>query len=157
MKSEILIGNQGYTNRIMDDTIIKGELDILSGLTLSQTPTLNNSGTDILIRNSSTGEVEYRSVSGITTTDTFVTGGTYDNVTDIITFTNNSGGTFDVTGITDNFVIAGSYSDSTDTISLLRQDGSFVNITGVTDNFVSGGTYNSGTNEINFVGKLLLM
>ena len=91
---EILIGNQGYTNRIMDDTIIKGELDILSGLTLSQTPTLNNSGTDILIRNSSTGEVEYRSVSGITpNTNTFVTGFTYNNA-NTLTISDNTGNTF---------------------------------------------------------------
>jgi hypothetical protein len=202
--NEILIGNQGYTNRIMDDTIVDGVVTVSSGLTLSFTPTLNNSGTDILIRNSSTGEVEYRPVSGITpdtntfvtgftydnvntftisrndnvdltstisvlsgityygdgsnlsgitTTDTFVTGGTFDNNTDTITFTNNSGGTFNVTGITDTFVIAGTYTDSTDTISLLRNDGNFVNITGVTDNFVSGGTYNVGTQEINFVGN----
>ena len=82
---DIVIGNQGYINRIMDDTIIKGELDVLSGLTLSQTPTLNNSGTDILIRNSSTGEVEYRPVSGITPdTNTFVSGGTYNDTTNNI-------------------------------------------------------------------------
>ncbi len=104
---EILIGNQGYTNRIMDDTIIKGELDILSGLTLSQTPTLNNSGTDILIRNSSTGEVEYRPVSGITpNTNTFVTGFTYNNA-NTLTISDNSGSTFNasintVTGLTSN-------------------------------------------------------
>ena len=253
---EILIGNQGYTNRIMDDTIVDGQLSVLSGLTvngplsactgiytsniygcspitindtaifqqgidvltgdtilkqtsattitLTNLPNLNNSATEILARNSSTGLVEYRDVntitpdtntfvtgftydnvntftisrndnvdltstisvlsgityygdgsnlSGITTTDTFVTGGTFDNNTDTITFTNNSGGTFNVTGITDTFVIAGTYTDSTDTISLLRNDGNFVNITGVTDNFVSGGTYNIGTNEINFVGN----
>ena len=56
-----------------------GELDILSGLTLSQTPTLNNSETAILVRNNSTGEVEYREAStltGSTDTNTFVTGGT---------------------------------------------------------------------------------
>ena len=91
---EILIGNQGYANRIMDDTIIKGELDILSGLTLSQTPTLNNSGTDILIRNSSTGEVEYMSVSGVTpNTNTFVTGFTYNNA-NTLTISDNTGNTF---------------------------------------------------------------
>jgi len=105
--NEILIGNQGYTNRIMDDTIIKGELDILSGLTLSQTPTLNNSGTDILIRNSSTGEVEYRPVSGITpNTNTFVTGFTYDG-SNTFSIIDNSGNTFNatintVTGLTSN-------------------------------------------------------
>jgi len=56
-----------------------GELDILSGLTLSQIPTLNNSETAILVRNNSTGEVEYREAStltGSTDTNTFVTGGT---------------------------------------------------------------------------------
>jgi len=137
---EILIGNQGYVNRIMDNTIIKGELDILSGLTLSQTPTLNNSGTDILIRNSSTGEVEYRPVSGITPdTNTFTTGFTYDDV-NTFTISRNDG------------------VDLTSTISVLSGityygDGS--NLSGITttDTFVSGGTYNSGTNEINFVGN----
>ena len=34
-------------------------------LTLLNTPTLNNSGTEVLVRNSSTGEVEYRDVSTI--------------------------------------------------------------------------------------------
>jgi len=168
---EILIGNQGYTNRIMDDTIIKGELDILSGLTLSQTPTLNNSGTDILIRNSSTGEVEYRSVSGITTTDTFVTGFTYDNVN---TFTISRNDDVDLTSIisilsgityygdgsnlsgittTDTFVTGGTYVNGTDIITFTNNSGGTFDVTGVTDNFVSGGTYNSGTNEINFVGN----
>jgi hypothetical protein len=75
--NEIIIGNQGYVNRIMDNTIINGELDILSGLTLSFVPTLNNSGTDLLVRNTTTGEIEYRPVSGITPdTNTFVTGST---------------------------------------------------------------------------------
>jgi hypothetical protein len=60
---EIVIGNQGYVNRIMDDTIVKGELDILSGLTLSYTPTNNDSLTEILGRNSSTGEIEYKTAS----------------------------------------------------------------------------------------------
>ena len=104
--NDIVIGNQGYTNRIMDDTIVDGVVTVSSGLTLSFTPTLNNSGTDILIRNSSTGEVEYRPVSGITTTDTFVTGFTYNNA-NTFTITDNDGDTFsttinNVTGLTSN-------------------------------------------------------
>ena len=130
--NDIVIGNQGYTNRIMDDTIIKGELDILSGLTLSFTPTLNNSGTDILIRNSSTGEVEYRPVSGITPdTNTFVTGFTYDNVN---TFTISRNDDVDLTS----------------TISILSGityygDGS--NLSGITntDTFVTGSTLSGST------------
>jgi cytoskeletal protein CcmA (bactofilin family) len=51
----------------------------LSGdsLTILSTPTLNNSGTQILVRNTTTGLVNYRDVSSITPdTNTFVTGGT---------------------------------------------------------------------------------
>jgi len=90
---EILIGNQGYTNRVMDDTIVDGVVTVSSGLTLSFIPTLNNSGTDILIRNNITGEVEYRPVSGITPdTNTFVTGTTF--ASNEATLTRNDG--FDV-------------------------------------------------------------
>ena len=137
---EILIGNQGYTNRIMDDTIVDGVVTVSSGLTLSFTPTLNNSGTDILIRNSSTGEVEYRPVSGITPdTNTFVTGFTYDNVN---TFTISRNDDVDLTS----------------TISILSGityygDGS--NLSGISTNnfYVSGGSYDVGTNNINFSGN----
>jgi hypothetical protein len=146
----IRIGNLGYDNYIEDDTTINGVLTA-DTVFLATLPTLNNSGTDILVRNSSTGEVEYRPVSGITPdTNTFVTGGTYNPTTDVITLTRNDDVTIDVTGVTDNFVVAGSYSDSTDTISLLRQDGSFVNITGVTDTFTTGATYDNGTSTATF-------
>jgi len=128
-------------------------------LNLVTTPTLNNSATDILVRNSSTGEVEYRPVSGITPdTNTFVSGGTYNDTTNNINFSGNSAETtFDVdltslvSSVSANtFVIAGGYSNSTDTISLLRNDGVFVNITGVTDTFTTGGTYDNGTALITF-------
>ena len=152
-QDKVLIGNTGYDTYIDSDTIVDGVLSAQTAF-LTTTPTLNNSATDILVRNSSTGEVEYRPVSGITPdTNTFVTGGTYSDVTDTITLTRNDGVTIDITGVTDNFVIAGTYSDSTDTISLLRNDGDFVNITGITDNFVTGGTYNDTTNNINFSGN----
>jgi len=59
---------------------IDTNITITSGFTLSQTPTLNNSGTDILIRNSSTGDVEYRDITSITAdTNTTITGFTYDD------------------------------------------------------------------------------
>ena len=61
-----------------------------STLNLVTTPTLNNSATDILVRNSSTGEVEYRPVSGITPdTNTFVTGTTFNS--NEATLTRNDG------------------------------------------------------------------
>jgi len=168
--NDIVIGNQGYTNRIMDDTIIKGELDILSGLTLSFTPTLNNSGTDILIRNSSTGEVEYRPVSGITPdTNTFVTGFTYDNVNTFTISRNDdvdltstisilSGITYygdgsNLSGITntDTFVTGGTYDNVTDIITFTNNSGGTFNVTGVTDNFVVAGSYSDSTDTISLL------
>ena len=154
----------------MDDTIIKGELDILSGLTLSFTPTLNNSGTDILIRNSSTGEVEYRPVSGITPdTNTFVTGFTYDNVNTFTISRNDdvdltstisilSGITYygdgsNLSGITntDTFVTGGTYDNVTDIITFTNNSGGTFNVTGVTDNFVVAGSYSDSTDTISLL------
>jgi hypothetical protein len=85
-------------------------------------------------------------LTGISTQDTFATGGTYNQSSDVITITNNTGGTFDVTGITDTFVIAGTFNDATNTLSLLRNDGNFVNVTGVTDTVVTGYTYEPTAN-----------
>jgi hypothetical protein len=109
---------------INGNTKISGSLNI--GTVLGNTPIINL-GLD------SSGNV----VTGTTgsVSDIFVTGGTFDNNTDTITFINTSGGTFDVTGITDTFVIAGTFNGTTNTLSLLRNDGNFVSITGVTDTF----------------------
>jgi hypothetical protein len=49
--------------------------------------------------------------------DVFVTGGTLNKNTDTITFTNNTGGTFNVTGITDTFVTGATFSGTSLTIS----------------------------------------
>jgi len=88
--------------------------------------------------------------------DVYVTGGTYSNGT--IVFTNNSGSTFDVTGLTDNdiYVTGFTYQDNTFTIS--DSSGSTFNatidtVTGLTVNgilsasTISGGTfYGDGSN-----------
>ena len=130
-------GNSSFNN-ISGDT-----------LQLNTIPTLNATGTDILLRNSTTGVVDYRPVSGITPDlNTFVSGGTYNDITNNINFSGNSlETTFDV-DLTDlvssvsgnTFVVGGTYIDSTNTIALLRNDGNFVNVTGVTNTYVTGGT-----------------
>ena len=82
-------------------------------------------------------------------TDVRVTGGTYSNGTS--TFTNNTGGTFNVngfyTGATDVFVTGGTYSNGTSTFT--NNTGGTFNVngfyTGATDVFVTGGTYSNGT------------
>ena len=67
----------GYDDNGVDTNVLSftkssgtldGSLEIMSGLTvntlnLSDTPVLNNSGTDILVRNNGSGEVEYRELS----------------------------------------------------------------------------------------------
>ena len=79
-------------------------------LVIYNTPTNDNSLTQILGRNSTTGNIEYRSVesiiTGATSQDTFVTGFTYNNA-NTFTISDNSGTTFNatinnVTGLTSN-------------------------------------------------------
>jgi hypothetical protein len=135
-------------------TILDGKIDSVNNLGGANELFKNKSGTTLNFRTlsggsnttvSTVGDLVKIDVSLPPSMNTYVTGGTYNDTTDIITLTRNDGVTIDITGVTDNFVIAGSYSDSTDTISLLRQDGSFVNITGVTDTFTTGATYDNGT------------
>jgi hypothetical protein len=87
----------------------------------------------------------------ILASDLTVTGGTYDPNTGIATFTNNTGGTFNVTGFltgfTDTFVTGGTYSNGTATFT--NTSGGTFNVsgfyTGGTDVFVTGGTFSAGT------------
>ena len=146
-----------------------GDVTITGGitgntLTLSQTPTLNNSGTDILIRNSSTGEVEYRPVSGITTTDNFVSGGTYNNGTSEINFVGNSAETtFDVdlssliSSVSgDTFVVSGNADVATSQLTFTYNTGGTFTVTNSAALFsdndinVTGGTYDNNTGCVTF-------
>tara|TARA_R110000824_G_scaffold396827_2_gene598867 strand:+ start:826 stop:5493 length:4668 start_codon:yes stop_codon:yes gene_type:complete len=127
LRSAILGGSNitGTTN----DTVYVPNLNI------DTTPSVDNSLTQILSRDSSDGTIKYRDVSsiiGAASADTYVTGGTYSDSTDIITFTNNTGGTFNVTGITDTFVTGGTLNGGT--LTLNRQSGS-VNISGFETTF----------------------
>jgi hypothetical protein len=75
---------------------VTGNTTLLSGLTantlnISSTPVLNNSNTQFLTRNSSTGTVEYTPLSAITSLDTFVTGYTYTPNSNTFTIKQNQG------------------------------------------------------------------
>ena len=63
-------------------------------LNLFNTPTLNNSGSEMLVRNTSTGQIDYRDVSTLSGTpiDTFVTGLTYNSNINTVTLTQNENG-----------------------------------------------------------------
>ena len=109
----------------------------------------------------STAGLYFNQISGTTylglPIDVVVTGGTYNSGGGVITFTNNTGGTFNVTGIT-----AGGSAFTGGTVS-----GPTTFTNGVTSNTISattyfnlptdirvtGGTYDSGTNIITFTNN----
>jgi len=120
-------------------------LILLSGLTFSSI-TKDNSLIQILGRNSTTGDVEYRDVQSIisaaTSQDTYVTGFTYDNI-NTFTINDNSGSTFN----------ASINVLSATTISATTYFGDGSNLSGIDNFYVTGGTYNEPTKEINFTGN----
>jgi hypothetical protein len=68
---------------------LKGEL-IYSGFT---------SNNQLILQKINGSQITINNIGGSgSTTDIFVTGGTYNPLNGVATFTNNSGGTFDVTG-----------------------------------------------------------
>ena len=78
-------------------------------------------------------------------TDTFVTGGTYDNSSGTATFTNSTGGTFNVTGFTTGatsgdevFVTGGTADSSGGTLTFINTTGGTFNVTGLTTPFTGG-------------------
>ena len=125
-QDRVFVGNAGYDTYINSDTIVDGVLSAQTTF-LTTTPTLNNSATDILVRNSSTGEVEYRPVSGITPdTNTFVTGTTFNS--NEATLTRNDG--------VDVFKLSGGTN-----VTLTNPSTNEIKID-TSDTFVTGYTYN---------------
>jgi hypothetical protein len=96
------------------------------------------------------GKINNRLVEVTKPQDIFVTGGTYDTGTSTITFTNNSGGTFNVSGITSSG--GGSFTGGTVTGPTIFTNGLTANTISATtyqnlpiDIRVTGGTYTNGT------------
>jgi hypothetical protein len=124
------------------------------------------SGTDLYFRTlsggsntsiSTIGDIIRVDVSIPPSTNTFVTGGTYSDVTDTITLTRNDDVTVDITGVTDTFVTGNTLTaanNNTNTQSAQLEynipvvGGPYFITTQNT--FTTGGTYNSGTTSIDF-------
>ena len=87
-------------------------------------------------------------VSGISATDIFITGGTYNQSNGIATFTNNTGGTFNVngfyTGGTEIFITGGTYNQSNGIATFTNNTGGTFNVngflTGYTNYYTTGAT-----------------
>ena len=106
--------------------------------------TFNNGNYDITIKRSDGTNLTQN--LGILATDMTVTGGTYNPSNGVVTFTNNSGGTFSVSGFTsgytDTYLSGGTFNKNTSTLTLNNSNGSDVLVTGFTDVFITGATYN---------------
>jgi len=96
-------------------------------------------------------------LSGIVTTDNYVTGGVYSASTETLYFTGTTGFTpfsVDVSALlddTNSYVTGGTYNPTTDTVTLTRNDDVNISITGISDTFTTGGTYNESTELITFI------
>ena len=86
-------------------------------------------------------------------TDIRVTGGTYAAGT--ATFTNNTGGTFTVTGFKtdDTFVTGGTPNNSAKTYTFTNNSGGTFTVNGLTDIFVTGGTANNSAKTYTFTNS----
>ena len=159
MAHEFIIKN-GFVSK--GNSLVEGNL---SGQTFNiiNTPVNDNSATEILVRNTTTGNVEYRdssTLSGGSSTDVFVNSGSADVTTQQLTFTNTTGGTFNVTNAAALFsdndinVTGGTYDVNTGCVTFATNSGSTFDIcgfvTGLTDTFTTGGTYDSTTELITF-------
>ena len=117
------------------------------------------SGTDVYFRTlsggsnttiSTIGDIVRVDVSIPASTNTFVTGGTYSDVTDTITLTRNDAVTVDITGVSNTFTTGGTYNVGTTSIDFDKNDGTTYSVDlsniDVNDTFVTGFTYNSSSN-----------
>jgi hypothetical protein len=99
---------------------------------------------------------------GILAGDLRVTGGSYNSATGIVTFRNNSGGTFDVTGFTEGYtndtITGGTFNVgntfSGNSISFRSTlAGNNFSVTGITNTFVTGGTYTKSSGTATFTNN----
>jgi hypothetical protein len=144
--------NQQYI--VYGDLTLAGQLDnlgdvvIIDGSLINSGGTFNNSGTTTFV--SFTGG-----------TDVFVTGGTYNSSASTITFTNNTGGTFTVTGIsggtgTDYYTTGFTFNPANYDLTVSLNNGN--NLTqnlGILagDLIVTGGTYNPANGVATFTNN----
>ena len=168
MANEFVI-KHGFISK--GDSIVNGTI---SGETLNLTtiPSNDNSLTQVLVRNDTTGVVEYRdasTLSGSSATNTFVTGTTFSGNEAVLT-RNDGFDVFKLSGSSsvtlsnpstnkifidvvippgmNTYVTGGTYNPTTNIITLGRNDGVDLSISGLTDGFVTGATLNGDTLEL---------
>lgn len=109
-----------------------------------------NNGTTKLVGIDSVGKL-FSTTASTSGSDTYITGGTYNNLTGTATFTNNTGGTFSVTGFSTS--TATEFTGGTVTGETIFTGGLSANTISAStyygintqDTYTTGGTYSNGT------------
>ena len=147
--NSIILGGDSITATTSGTTFVEG---------LNIKNVQNDNSITKLLTVDNTGLVKYRDASSIIVSDTYVTGGTYNG--GIATFTNNTGGTFNVngfyTGATDVYVTGLTFNPSNYDLTISRNDNvSFTRSLAIlsSDMVVTGGTYNSSTGIATFTNN----
>ena len=71
-----------------------------------------------------------------------ISGGTFNSNTRVLTLTNNTGGTFTVSGITDTYQTGGTFNVSGNSLTLNNNSGGIFTVTGVTNTLSASATLN---------------
>lgn len=153
MANEFVIKN-GYIsqgNSYVNATLSANTVQIIT------TPTLNNSNTQVLSRNSSTGSIEYLVLSAATSSiDTYVTGFTFNIGTYDLTILQNNG----LPPLTQNLgilagditVTGGTYNSSNGVATFYNNIGGSFQVsgflTGFTDIYLTSGSFNPNNGDL---------
>ena len=133
-----------YTSKVLacsGDTFI----ELYSGITINGNTLVNNSLSANTIDASVVLSGGTNILDIINANDTFVTGGTFNNIDDSLSLLRNDGDSIIITGVTDFFTTGGTYSNNTNLITFDRNDqlSAFtvdLSTIDVNDTFVTGAT-----------------
>ena len=151
--TDVFVTGGTYIGNTLEFTNNSGGTFNVTGITSTDYYTTGltfNSGTYDLTVSLNNGSAFTQSL-GILSGDMTITGGTYNPSNGVGTFTNNSGGTFDVPGFltgytdTDKFVTGGTYNPSTAIITFTNNSGDTFNVTGISGG-TSSGVYSQTNN-----------
>ena len=145
----------GFQSFIYGDLYVEGvlsledeaQLVVLNGDIILSGGTISGGGTTLLVE--------------LPIFDTKVVSGSYNQSTGVATFTNNSGGTFTVTGFytgsTEIYTTGGTYNQSTGVATFTNNTGGTYNVsgfyTGSTEIYTTGGTYNQSSGVATFTNN----
>ena len=142
--NEIYTTNLDATNNVtVDNNLVVSGDTTLSDLSIYQGTVSGTQPKEIV-------NVEYLTAY-TQSTDTFVTGGTYNATGATITLTRNDGGTISITGVTDYYLESVVFNSGNNNMTFTLNDGTPIvtNLDYLAENYyVTGGTFNNNTDTI---------